>query len=301
MDRESDDMVDAVFALLDNVSPSLFGATHPDARFSDGASTQHIALHIGTFQRGGTKLDREGRDYWIKPLRDIGAIEAVYLQPDTGAFILGHPVSKSPNSAYRLSSSFREVLTAPESEWEIRLKEWSSKDSVRARLRLQAELSQLARTAVGTKHSDLTQVCQRYYAPAFLPDYQVIYVDDGDGDRITEAQRAALSSAGVSLMLGDAIPDVLLWNQEIDGLWVIEAVTSDGEVDLYKVAQLTELARRSGKQSIGFTTVYQTWKVAAARQARHKNLPPQTYLWIMEDPTKQFHALEPTSLAPSKE
>ena len=295
MDRESDDRVDAVFALLDNVSPSLFGVKRPDVKFCDGATTQQIALHIGTFQRGGTKLDREGRDYWIKPLRDIGAIEAVYLQPDIGTFILGHPVSKSPNSAYRLSRSFREVLTAPESEWEIRLKEWINEDSVRARLQLQAELSQLARTAVGAKHSDLIQVCQRYYAPAFLQDYQIIYVDDGDGDRITETQRAALTAAGVSLTLGDSMPDVLLWNQEIDGLWVIEAVTSDGEVDLHKVAQLSELARRSGKQSIGFTTAYPTWKAAAARQKRYKNLPVGTYLWIMEDPTKHFHALEPAS------
>ena len=87
------------------------------------------------------------------------------------------------------------------------------------------------------------------------------------------------------------MPDVLLWNPEIDGLWVIEAVTSDGEVDLHKVAQLSELARRSGKQNIGFTTAYQTWKVAADRQTRHKNLSPQTYLWIMEDPTKQFSCL----------
>ena len=176
MDRESDDMVDAVFALLDDISPSLFGVKRPDVKFCDGATTQQIALHIGTFQRGGTKLDREGRDYWIKPLRDIGAIDDVYLQPDTGTFILGHPVPKSPNSAYRLSSSFREVLTAPESEWEIRLKEWINEDSVRARLQLQAELSQLARTGVGTKHSDLIQICQRYYAPAFLQDYQVRYI-----------------------------------------------------------------------------------------------------------------------------
>jgi hypothetical protein len=292
MDRESEDMVDAVFALLDNVTPSLFTKARPETRFCDGASTQQIAAHIGTWQRGGTRLDREGRDYWIKPLRDIGAVEAVYLQPETGAFILGHPVAKSPNSAYRLSFSFREVLAAPESEWRPRLNEWIREDNVRARLERQAELTQLARAAVDTKHSDLIRACQLFYTPAFLPDYQVVYVDDGDGDRVTEAQRAALTEAGVSLMLGDAMPDILLWNPKTNALWVIEAVTSDGEVDLHKARQLTELAKRSGKSGIGFTTAYQTWKAAASRQSRHKNLPPGTHLWIMEDPTKQFHALE---------
>ncbi len=88
------------------------------------------------------------------------------------------------------------------------------------------------------------------------------------------------------------MPDILLWNETTDELWVIEAVTSDGEVDLHKVEQLSRLAQRSGKPRIGFTTAYQTWKVAALRQSRHKNLPPGTYLWVLEDPTKQFHVSE---------
>ncbi|HNU05584.1 MAG TPA: BsuBI/PstI family type II restriction endonuclease [Anaerolineae bacterium] len=300
IDRESDDMVDAVFALLDDITPSLFPKAQLDARFCDGASTQHIAAHVGMWQRGGARLDREGRDYWIKPLRDIGAIEPVYLKPDVGVFILGHPVPKSPNSAYRLAASFREVLTAPESEWEPRLQAWIQEDTVRARLQRQAELSQLARSAVDTKHSDLVQACQMFYAPAFLPGFQVVYVDDADGDRVSEAQRAALTQAGISLTLADAMPDILLWNAETNWLWVIEAVASDGEVDLHKVQQLSELARRSGKPGIGFTTAYQTWKAAAARQSRYKNLPPGTHLWIMEDPTKQFHALEAISLPGTK-
>ena len=159
----------------------------------------------------------------------------------------------------------------------------------------------MARTTVDTKHSDLIQACQGFYIPDFLPDYQVIYVDDREGDRITSAQRSALAKAGLFLTLGDAMPDILLWNAKIDSLWVIEAVTSDGEVDLHKVAQLTELDRRSGKRDIGFTTAYPTWKAAATRQSRHKNLPPGTYLWIMEDPSKHFLALDLVSSLSLKE
>lgn len=297
MDRESDDMVDAVFALLDNVTPNLFPRARLNAKFCDGTSTQHIAAHVGTWQRGGARLDREGRDYWIKPLREIGAIEPVYLQPATGAFILGHPVAKSPNSAYRLSATFLGVLVASDAEWATRLGEWIREDNVRTRLQRQAELTKLARAAVDTKHSDLIQACKTFYAPAFLPGFQVVYVDDRDGDRVTEAQRVVLAEIGIAFALGDAMPDILLWNQETNWLWVIEAVTSDGEVDLHKVQQLTELAKRSGKQGVGFTTAYQTWKAAAARQSRHKNLPPGTYLWIMEDPIKQFHALDAWSIS----
>lgn len=297
MDRESDDMVDAVFALLDDVTPSLFSRAPLDAHFCDGASTQQIATHVGTFQRGGTRLDREGRDYWIKPLRDIGAVEPVYLQPETRAFVLGHPVAKSPNSAYRLTESFRSILTAQEELWQPLLQEWIREDNVRTRLQRQAELARLARSAVDTKHSDLISACLAFYVPAFLPNYTVVYIDDGDGDRITDRQRADLWQAGITLNLDDAMPDILLWSPTEDRLWVIEAVTSDGEVDLHKVRRLTSLAQRSAKRGIGFTTAYQTWKTAGLRQANHKNLPPDTYLWIMEDPTKHFHAIGSASVA----
>jgi hypothetical protein len=301
IDRESNDIVDAVFALLDDKTPSLFTNARSGTRFCDGASTQHIAAHVGTLQRGSTRLDREGRDYWIKPLRELGAIEPVYLQPETGAFILGHPIAKSPNSAYRLAKDFQDILSAPEDEWKLKLNEWISVERIRKRLELQAQMAELAKSAVDTKHSDLIRACQTVYASNYLSGYEVIYIDDGDGDRITDAQRKTLAQAGIELTLSDAMPDVLLWNPSIDTLWVIEAVTSDGEVDFHKLRQLTALANRAGKAAIHFTTAYQTWKVAAARQSKYKNLPPGTFLWIMEDPTKHFLAIEPTDSGVSGE
>ena len=293
MDRRSKDMVDAVFALLDDVTPSLFSTATEGTRFCHGATTQHIAWHIGSLQRNLGKLDREGRDYWIKPLRDIAAVEPVYLQPATGAFVLGHPVAKSPNSAYRLAEEFRRIVTSEEGEWQPLLKAWIAEDATRARLEEQAMLTALARRAVDTKHSDLIAACETHYVPRFLPGFEIIYVDDGDGDRITGAQARSLQNAGIALTLADAMPDILLWERETDSLWVIEAVTSDGEVDLHKLLQLRNLAERAKKKSIGFTTAYQTWRSAAARQSKHKNLPLGTYLWIMEDPSKHFHALGP--------
>lgn len=75
-------------------------------------------------------------------------------------------------------------------------------------------------------------------------------------------------------------------------LWAVEAVTSDGEVDVYKVEQLTTLAGRCGKEGIGFTTAYPTWSVLKTRQAAHKNLAPETYVWVREDAGKHFLAVD---------
>ena len=84
------------------------------------------------------------------------------------------------------------------------------------------------------------------------------------------------------------MPDVLLWNPETDWLWVIEAVTSDGEVDLHKVMALSRVAQRSGKAGVGFTTTYRTWKEAAARQGAHQNIAVDSYIWIAGDPAKHL-------------
>lgn len=280
------DLIDAVYALLDDETDSWMSNPPAGAKFGDGATTAQIACHIGILQRGKTKLDREGRDYWIKPLRDLGGFEAVYLHE--GNFIAGHPKPKSPSSAYKLEDGFKAVLMADDSEWSAMLSEWANKDVSRKRLEFQAQIAEAAKGLVDNNHGELIKASVDHYAAKFLPGYKVLYVDDSDGDRISPDEAAAMEKAGVKLELGDAMPDVLLWNPETDKLWVIEAVTSDGEVDLTKVTNMTKFAERYGKADIGFTTTYLTWKDAAARQAAHRNIAVGSYIWIQADPAKQL-------------
>jgi hypothetical protein len=280
------DIIDAVFAMLDNETPSWFSTAPAGTTISEGASTAHLGCHIGVLQRGGPKLDREGRDYWIKPLRELGAVEAVFL--NGAIFIAGHPVAKSPNSAYRLNAEFKAILEAKDGEWEKALADWSSKEAVRRRHEHQAKVEEAARKQVDSSHSQLITDSVTHYAKKFLPDYEVVYIDDGDGDRVTDEDKKKLATAGIVLELGDGMPDVLLWNKKTDRLWVIEAVTSDGEVDFHKVEQLTKMAKRCGKAGIDFTTAYRNWKDAAARQDKNKNLAMDSYVWIQSDPSRQF-------------
>jgi len=213
------------------------------------------------------------------------------LEKKIKEFLDGHPIAKSPYSAYRLTPSFTEILKSPEGKWQELLKVWIQKDEIRKRLEFQAQMAEATRLRIDTKHADLINSSIRDYAPKFLPGFEVIYVDDGDGDRITEDDKEKLSEAGITILLGDAMPDVLLWSREKNALWVIEAVTSDGEVDNHKVAQMTNLAQRSGMKDIGFTTAYRTWKEAAKRQDCDKNLAVRTFVWIMSDPSKHFLTL----------
>jgi hypothetical protein len=288
LDVATSDTVDAVYALLDP-RPTWFSALrHSSYSFADGATTAHIACHVGILQRDGTKLDREGRDYWVKPLRELGIVEPVYMDPRSRAFVAGHPVPKSPNSAYSLNPEFVEVLMAPEENFEAALTAWGSSDARLRRARMAGDAARASRDAVETHHHDLIQTAIEYYVPEFLPGFEVLYVDDSDGERMPPAVRRRLEQLGLSLDLGDAWPDVLLWNERSSELWVIEAVTSDGEVDQTKVDSVLRMARRAGIKETRFTTVYPTWKLAAQRQQRVKNLAAGTMFWIVEDPTREF-------------
>jgi hypothetical protein len=280
------DIVDAVFSLLDNETPSWFPSAPKGAKFSDGATTAHIGCHVGILQRSGGKLDREGRDYWIKPMREFGAIEAITLIDSV--FVAGHPIAKSGNSAYRLNSDFKAVLRATEQQLDKTLKAWASQDAIRKRREFQAKVEEEARKQVDSGHSQLISDSVEHYAKQFLPGYEILYIDDGDGDRVTDEDKKKLAGAGIVLGLGDAMPDVLLWNKKTDRLWVIEAVTSDGEVDFHKVEQLTTMAKRCGKKGIDFTTTYRNWKEVASRQEKNKNLALDTYLWIRSDAGKHL-------------
>ncbi|MFD2165167.1 BsuBI/PstI family type II restriction endonuclease [Thalassotalea euphylliae] len=290
IDRCTQNMIEGVFALM-STEPNWFNkAAKNGYQFRDGATTAHIGTHVGILQRGNRdKLDREGRDYWLKPLWEIGAIEKVYFNSKDSLFISGHPKAKSPNSAYRLSDEFISILEAKDGLWQEMAESWIQEDVLRERLKLQAEQAEEAKKSVESAHTVLIKASHQVYAKRFLRGYEVVYIDDGDGDRVTEDQKVILSKAGLLLKLGDAMPDVLLWNPDTDHLWVIEAVTSDGEVDNHKKVSLIEFAERNKKAGVGFTTTYPTWKKAAERQSQLKNLADDTYMWIQEDPSRNLH------------
>jgi hypothetical protein len=289
------DITDAVFALLDDTRPSWFPSPPSGAMFFDGATTAHVACHVGILQRGTGKLDREGRDYWLKPLRDVGAIETCFLAAAQRAFVPGHPIAKSPNNCYRLEADFVRLLQVHDDVLSSWIVNWSGADATRRRRAFQGAVELATSGRVRSGHAELIEDVVRLYVPSFLPGYVVLFTDVGDGERVSEAARAVLSRAGLTLGLSDPMPDVVLWEPETSSVWIVEAVTSDGEVDEQKFHAVESWLARHGKSLRGATTAYPSWRVAGGRQARHKNLAPNSHMWIVEDPSRQFHVL-PASL-----
>lgn len=286
LNQYSDDKRDVVWCLLNDEFPSLF-ANATQLKISDGASIAHLGGYIGILKRHAKRLDREGRDYWVKPLADIGAIEPITLKD--GVFVAGHIKAKSPNSAYRLSASFVQLLkSVNEDDFDAIFDNYVS--SVDERLAVFSQLESASIAAQGdSAHKQLIELSISVYAHTYLPGYISVFTDFADGDRVTDEEHEKLIEYGIVFgTIEDVWPDAILINPETNTLWFIEAVTSDGEADQHKVDGLKAICINSGKNYGGVTTTYETFKRFAARQQSENNLARDTYVWIKECPDKQF-------------
>lgn len=285
---DTDLAVDAIYALLDDAIATFKGQT-----FLSGATAVQIACHVGILQRGKRKVEPEGRDDWIRPLKEVGAIEPVTFSSETETFIVGHKRAKSPNAAYRLSGSFVELLKAARSTPSIGrlVAEWGSVDAIRTRLGSHAKAAVEQHLSHDGGRDRLIEDVKNHYVAAFLPEYEVLPVVATGGDPLGRDANVRLREVGIVLRLEEAYPDVMLVQVSSRRLWCVQAATSDGEVDAHKVEGVRRLCERSGLTLAGMTTAYPTWKDAARRQSRHKNLAVGAYLWIQEDPAKHWLAI----------
>ncbi len=284
-----------VYVLLDYARANPMAAMRaavPGATMRDGASTQLIGEQIKQQFGLAKRPDREGRDYWIKPLLELDVLEKGHIRASKGqaAVLMNYHYPKSANNFYRVSDSFELLLHEEGAGLERAVAEWQQGNE-RARLLSVQKLAagQLtASSAILSLHDALLMTALEQLAPRYLPGYELVFVDAGDGQRIEDKWQAKMAEAGISLTLADRFPDAILWSRATDTFWFIDAVEHDGEYDQSRVADITATFAAMGKEVAGFTTVYRDWRAVARRQATYKNLAVGTTLWIVEDGGKVF-------------
>jgi hypothetical protein len=280
-----------LLALTDTQTPNRY-ATLAEAGLpiAAGASTKHL-LDYAAGLMGVARIDREQRDYAILPLRESGLVLPAYVYPrgkgPDGALIHhgSHLVSKSANSCYVLSADARGLLQVRPTEWPERLEQWLQGAPDRRRRAHQEAAG--VRVAEGG-HPGLIRTCVESLRAERLADFEIVYIDDADGDRVSAARFPRLAELGLELGLEDRYPDAILARENDRSLWLVDAVVSDGEVDPVREREITAWARRRGWAVAGFTTAYSSYASFARRQARMKNLAPGTSVWIGEDAGRLF-------------
>ena len=247
---------------------------------------------------GVRHIDRETRDYVWPQLIEVGIVEpGVILKPEeiTKPDVLvkrGRHVPKSNNNIYLLTEeAWALLIETDEEDWEYRLAEWL-RDEAQEQRRLRLAERQAAETVSAyrnlNKHAKLIVACVERLQWSIAEDFELIFTDAFDGERIQAGYREKLDQAGLAPDLASKWPDAILVNWERREVHFVDAVTTDGEFDATRAQAVIGWAKEKGWSVAGLTTAYETWKAAARRQAAQRNLAVGSNLWIAEDGGKLF-------------
>lgn len=140
------------------------------------------------------------------------------------------------------------------------------------------------------------------WAPRKLHTPLVLAISEpGEKQAYVDEQR--LRKLGVSISVSQLLPDALLFDAGGDGtFWVVEAVHTDGPIDVGRKAQLLEwaAAQHIPPQQVAFLTAFESRNAAPAKR-RLKDLASGTFAWFRDEPEfeLQWDAINDTrALAP---
>jgi BsuBI/PstI restriction endonuclease domain len=288
-----------LLVLTDDALPSpipvLAHAGLPLGACGTTASVFKHAIHY--LDTNAAKIDREARDFHVAPLRRPGRmIERVQVpnageRAATGLLIVeGWPKAKNQFSGHRATAEVRDLLIVDDEHWAEALTMFLSADAMRERQARAGAAAQKVRA--DSPHAELIRIARDAQIHALAEQgatYHCIYIDDTDGDRVSSEEAAELEARGLSFGGNWRYPDALLVDDNAHEVWIVDAVTSDGEVDENRAEDFIDAFAQRGWNVAGFTTAYRTWADLVRRQSGWRNLAHGTNLWIAEDGGKFLH------------
>lgn len=202
--------------------------------------------------------------------------------------------TNSPRAHYALSAAALAVVrTYKTRRWKSSVQEFvSRRESLLAvHTKKRAGHSVPVRMADGAvlklspgKHNSLQAAVVEAFGPRFAPGAHLLYLGDTAKKNLhTDVER--LAGLGVSLSEHGKLPDVILYDEKRDWLFLIEAVTSHGPVTPKRVAELEEIFGRSAAGRVyvsAFLDFSEFRKHLAA-------IAWETEVWLAEMPDHLIH------------
>ena len=133
-------------------------------------------------------------------------------------------------------------------------------------------------------HNKLQKAIIEEFAPRFAPDSECLYVGDTtEKDLVKNVGK--LSALGFEITVHDKMPDVVLYREDTDWIFFIEAVTSVGPMDPKRIIEIDEMTQNVRSEKIFITAFlnFKTYKKFASELAW------ETEVWIAELPDHMIH------------
>ena len=204
----------------------------------------------------------------------------------------GKPTN-SPNYRYRLTeealslirsyntAEWEQNLTAFLSEHERLIDAYASKKTM---TKMPVKINNIDFTLSVGSHNALQKAIIEEFAPRFAPNSECLYVGDTtEKDLVKNIEK--LQELGFEITLHDKMPDVVLYREETDWIYFIEAVTSVGPMSPKRILEINEMTKdvSSGKIFVTAFPDFKTFKKFS------EELAWETEVWISDMPEHMIH------------
>jgi type II restriction enzyme len=163
------------------------------------------------------------------------------------------------------------------------LKEKYSKDREMSRVPLKLTDGRVLMLSPG-KHNEVQAAIVEEFASRFAQNSELLYVGDTENKDL-HIDREKLKSIGIPITEHSKLPDVVIYDQNKNWLYLIEAVTSHGPVSPKRIVQLEKFLKdcKVGKIYVSAFPDFSEFK-------KHtNNIAWDTEVWIMEFPEHMIH------------
>ena len=202
--------------------------------------------------------------------------------------------TNSPRTHYGLSDEALNVLRLyGRGEWDTELLSFRSRHGalleIYQRRRQMQEIP--IRTSTGEeirlspgRHNRLQALVVTAFGPRFAPGSTLLYLGDA-ADKLLHLDREKMNQLGVPITEHDKLPDVVLYDEERNWLFLVEAVTSHGPVSPKRLEELEATLK-----DCTATRLYVSAFPDFRQFRRHlDNIAWETEVWVAEIPDHLIH------------
>ncbi|MGG1419680.1 BsuBI/PstI family type II restriction endonuclease [Bacillus subtilis] len=204
--------------------------------------------------------------------------------------------TNSPKYSYRLSDEIVEVLQSyGTDEWEKKLGAWLEQHETLVEQYTQArEMSLIPVVANGQelvfspgKHNHLQKAIIEDFAPRFAPGAEVLYVGDTKKKDLIK-NREKLQELGVRITDHDKLPDVVLYVEEKNWLYFIEAVTSVGPISMKRINEIQAMLEECSC-GVVYVTAFLDMSAKNGFKKFIDQIAWETEIWVADNPDHMIH------------
>lgn len=201
--------------------------------------------------------------------------------------------TNSPNYRYRLTSEALHLIQSfNKKEWKTELSSFLSNHeklidiyaSKKTMRKMPVDINGESFTFSPGKHNQLQKAIIEDFAPRFAPGCKCLYVGDTTAKDLYK-DNETLERIGFNLTLHDKMPDVILYKEDSNWIYFIEAVTSVGPMDTKRIQEISEFTQNISAGKI-YVTAFLDFKTF---KSFSESLAWETEVWIADMPEHMIH------------